>query len=86
MPVHNTDGKLNLFPAGILDVKVSMGTVELTSGKYSIMVAVIDSGTSELLTRVQGLSPFRIVSDRVLWGKVVRNIVPQQIDVLTPYL
>ncbi len=86
MPVHNTDGKLNLFPAGVLDVQVSMGTVELTSGKYNIMVAVMDLGTNEMLTRVQGLCPFRIISDRVLWGKMVRNIVPQQIDILTPHL
>lgn len=86
MPVHNTDGKLNMFPAGVLDVQVSMGTVELTSGKYSIMVAVLDSVTNEVLTRVQGLSPFRIISDRVQWGKMVRHIVPQKIDVLTPPL
>jgi lipopolysaccharide transport system ATP-binding protein len=86
MPVHNTDGKLYKFPTGVLDVQVSMGTVELTSGKYSIMVAVMDPGTNEVLTRVQGLSPFRIISDRVQWGKMVRHIMPQQIDVLSPPL
>ena len=86
MPVHNTDGKLNLFPAGVLEVQVSMGTVELSSGKYSITVAVMDSETNEMLTRVQGLSPFRIISDRVQWGKMVRHVVPQQIDILTPHL
>jgi len=85
MPVHNTDGKLYRLPTGMMDVQVSMGTVELTSGKYSIMVAVMDPGTSEVLTRVQGLSPFRIISDRVQWGKIVRHIGPQKIDVLSPF-
>ena len=32
MPVHNTDGKLYRFLTGVLDVQLSMGTVELTSG------------------------------------------------------
>ena len=86
LPVNNTEGKLNLFPAGVLEVKMSMGAVELSSGKYSITIAVMDSETNEMLMRVQGLSPFRIISDRVHWGKLVRHIVPQQIDVLTPSL
>ncbi len=84
MPVNNIDGKLNKFPAGELDIQVSMGTVELASGKYSIMVAVMDPKTNESLSRVQGLSPFRVISDRVHWGKIVRHIVPQQVNVLMP--
>ncbi|MBI5314540.1 MAG: ATP-binding cassette domain-containing protein [Nitrospirae bacterium] len=86
LPVNNTEGKLNLFPSGVLEVKISMGTVELSSGKYSITIAVMDSETNEALSRVQGLSPFRIISDRVQWGKLVRHIVPQHIDVRTPSL
>ncbi|MCM3906135.1 MAG: ABC transporter ATP-binding protein [Pyrinomonadaceae bacterium] len=86
LPVNNTEGKLNLFPAGVLEVTMSMGAVELSSGKYSITIAVMDSETNEALSRVQGLSPFRIISDRVQWGKWVRHVVPQQIDVLTPPL
>jgi lipopolysaccharide transport system ATP-binding protein len=84
MPLSNTGGELNLFPAGILEVKMSMGAVELASGKYSITIAVMDSETIETLSRVQGLNPYRIISDRVQWGKLVRHIVPQQIDILTP--
>jgi len=84
MPLHNTIGKLNKFPAGLLDVQMSIGKVELRSGKYYIMVAVMDSKSNELLTRVQGISPFRIISDRVHWGKVVRHIVPHRIVALKP--
>lgn len=86
LPVNNARGKLNQFPAGILQVKLSMGRVELSSGKYSIMIAVMDPETTEVLTRVQGLSPFRIISDKVQWGKLVRHIVPSQIKILTPPL
>jgi len=86
MPMYNAEGKLNLFPAGVLEVQVSLGTVELSSGKYSITIAVMDSETKEVLARVQGLSPFRIISDLVHWGMLVRRVVPQKIDVLTPPL
>jgi hypothetical protein len=86
LPVNNPEGKLNLFPAGVLEVQMSMGAVELSSGKYSITIAVMDSETNETLSRVQGLNPFRIISDRVQWGKLVRHVVPQQINVLTPPL
>jgi len=83
LPVNNSEGTLNIFPTGILHVKISMGAVELASGKYSVTIAVMDSYTSEALTRVQGLSPFRVISDKVQWGKLVHHIVPQQIDILT---
>jgi len=82
MPVTNQVGELNKLPSGILEVSMSMGLIELTSGKYSVMVAVIDPGTKEALTRVQGLAPFRVISDTVRWGKIVRHVVPQQIRVL----
>ena len=64
---------------------MSMGTVELSSGKYSITIGVMDSESNEVLTRVQGLNPFRIISDRVYWGKLVRHVVPQKVDILAPY-
>jgi lipopolysaccharide transport system ATP-binding protein len=82
MPVNNTEAKLNLFPAGLQEVQMSMGRVELSSGKYSITIGVIDPKTNEGLSRVQGLSPFRIISDKVHWGKLVRHVVAQQGDVL----
>jgi lipopolysaccharide transport system ATP-binding protein len=84
MPMYDTEEKLKLFPAGMLEVQMSMGTMELASGKYSITIALLDSETKEILSRVQGLSPFRIISDRVHWGKLVRHVVPQKVEVLSP--
>jgi len=84
MPVNNAEGTLNQFPAGELEVRTSMGIVELCSGKYSITISVKDQNTNEVLSRVQGLSPFRIISDRAHWGKLVRQVVVDQIKILPP--
>ena len=84
MPIYDIRGKLNLFPAGMLEVQISMGAVELASGKYTITIAVHDSAAKDVLTRVQGLSPFRIIADRVYWGKLVRHVVPQKVVALPP--
>lgn len=86
MPVNNINGELKILPSGLLELKASMGKVELVSGKYSMMVAVMDIVSNEVLTRVQGLSSFRITSEKVQWGKIVRPIVPQDIQVLKPPL
>ena len=86
MPMYNPDGELNRFPAGVMEIVLSMGTVELCTGKYSITIGVKDSETKEVLTRVQGMSPFRTISDRVYWGKIVRHVVPQKIEILRPLL
>lgn len=83
MPINNAEGELNLFPAGVLEVQISLGAVELSSGKYSIMIVLIDSETKEVLVRAQGLNPFRIISAMVHWGMFVRQVVPQSIDILT---
>jgi len=83
MPIHNPEGALSQFPAGEVMIEMSMGTVELSSGKYSITIGVVDSATKEVLARAQGLCPFRVISDRVYWGKLVRHIVPHKIDVLS---
>lgn len=84
MPMYNSEGELNHFPAGTLAIVLSMGALELCSGKYSINVVVIDSQTNEVLARAQGLSTFRVTAGRVYWGKLVRHIVPEKIEVLSP--
>ena len=83
MPICNTDEKMHVFPPGTHEIQVPMGAVELSSGKYSFIIAVLDSETNTVLGRVQGLRPFRIISDRVHWGVVVRHVVPQKINTFT---
>ncbi len=84
MPLADNNGDLELLPNGTLELRVPMGTADLSSGKYSITIAVMNPETNEVLSRVQGLSPFRVISERVQWGKLVRHVVAQQIDVLSP--
>jgi len=86
MPMCDVDGELKKFPSGELEFEISMGIMELVAGKYSFAVVVGDAKTKEALSRVQGLSPFRIISDKADWGKLVRPIVPQKVNVLIPPL
>jgi len=86
LPIYNAEEELNCFSAGLQEIVMSMGKVELTPGKYSITIGVIDSDTKSVLARVQGLCPFRIITDTVHWGMLVRHVVPQKINVLTPNL
>jgi homopolymeric O-antigen transport system ATP-binding protein len=84
MPLHNPEGALNQFPAGELEVELAAGSLELAAGKYSINVVVMDSRTREVLARAQGLGPFRVISDRMYWGRLVRHVVVGQVNILTP--
>ena len=86
MPMYNPEGTLSQFPTGEVMLEMSMGAVELSSGKYSITIGVIDSETNVVLARVQGLRPFRIISDKVHWGMVVRHVVPKKIEIPIPCL
>jgi len=82
MPICNAMGTLNFFPPGIMEVHGSLGLMELTSGKYSFTIRVDDSNTKVVLTRAQGLNPFRIISDFAHWAVIERNIVPEKINIL----
>ena len=82
MPLCDEGGHTRQFSAGSLEILVPIGLLELSSGKYSFTVVVLDSKSSEVLTRVQGLSPFQVNSGKVYWGRIVRHVVPGQVDVL----
>ncbi len=84
MPVNNTEGTLKTFTGGSVEIQMSMGAVELTAGKYSIAVALRDTKTNEIITRVQGLSPFQIISESAHWAKLVRHVVAEQVGIDTP--
>lgn len=71
-PVQDSEGRLSRLPSGRVEVEVPCGALELSSGKYSIAVAVTDSETTVSLTRVQGLCPFRVFAPRAHWGRIVR--------------
>ena len=76
MPLQDHGGKMVSLPSGQIDLEVPLGHLDLTLGRYSMTVAVVDADTSVSLIRAEGLCPFRLLADRVHWCKVVRPVHP----------
>jgi lipopolysaccharide transport system ATP-binding protein len=76
-PLHDASSQMLCLPPGEHLLDVSLGIMELNAGKYSFVVAVLDAETSVVLGRVAGLRPFRVLSDQIHWGSVVRPAVPR---------
>lgn len=74
MSCQTSDGT---FPPGEHRVRLPVGSLDLNAGRYSFLVAVIDSTTRQTLCRVQGLAPFRVTSSQLLWCKIVRPVSVQ---------
>jgi lipopolysaccharide transport system ATP-binding protein len=76
-PLQEPGGRtLTALPSGRIEIDAPIGNLNLTLGKYSMTVAVSDAQTGESLLRVEGLSPFRFLANRVHWCKVTRPIRP----------
>lgn len=78
-PVQDERGRLIDLPPGEHRLELPLGDVDLNAGKYSFVVSVQDSIEKVSLARVQGLRQFRVFSDRVRWGKIVRPTVPRTV-------
>ena len=76
IPVHNAEGGQYRLPPGTLEITVPIGVIELVPGKYSIVLVVRDSETAITMTRVQGLSPFRVLAENTYWSKIMRAAIP----------
>jgi lipopolysaccharide transport system ATP-binding protein len=83
VPVVGDDSEPAKFFARNIKLDVPLGLVELNAGKYSIMVAVSDPSTREVLLRAQGLLPFRVYADRSYWAKTVRPSVVSDLAILS---
>lgn len=75
MPVVSPSGELRRFEFGVHALNVLLGTIELSSGKYSFTIAIADNHTQRTLVRSQGLHPFRVYADQSQWGRIVRPVV-----------
>jgi len=75
LPVHDSSGELMAIPPGRHTLNVPLGIIELSAGKYSFTVTVMDQSTKVSLTRVQGLLPFRVFCDKVHWSNFVRPAI-----------
>jgi lipopolysaccharide transport system ATP-binding protein len=72
VPVLGQDGEPLRLGAGIHEVRVPLGRMEFNAGMYSLLVSLVDAKDRRSLCRHQGLSPFRVVADRVYWAKFIR--------------
>lgn len=77
VPICEEDGSHAQLAGPNIHLVVPLGIIELNSGKYSLMLGVIDAYTKDILLRVEGLSPFRVFAERSYWAKIVR---PAYID------
>jgi lipopolysaccharide transport system ATP-binding protein len=80
VPVVANDGEPASFSGQQINLDVPLGPIELNVGTYSIMVAVSDVATREVLVRAQGLVPFRVFADRSYWAKLVRPALVGECD------
>jgi lipopolysaccharide transport system ATP-binding protein len=76
LPLQQPGGRMVALPSGPVEVEVPIGRLDLTLGRYSMTVAVVDADTSASLVRAEALCPFRLLADRVHWCKVVRPVHP----------
>jgi hypothetical protein len=72
MPVHNEHGDLLRCKPGTHKLFISLGSIDVVSGKYSLIVSFIEESSKRILLRSQGLTEFRVFSEKVHSGKVIR--------------
>lgn len=72
IPVNDDQGNLYRFTAGVWEVEIPFGALELTSGKYSVKVSICIFNSLFSLTRAAGLCPFLVTAKKAHWGKIVR--------------
>jgi len=58
---------------GLYKVRIDMGTIDLNTGNYSLVISVENDDSRVRLLRIQGFGRFRVVSSLVHWARVVRK-------------
>lgn len=75
VPVYTEDGTYAQLIGPTIHLDIPLGTIELNSGKYCLMLAISDAHTKDVLLRAQGLIPFRVFAERSYWAKIVRPAI-----------
>ncbi len=73
-PLQNQDGSRFVFPPGRMQLRVPCGALELAAGKYSVMLAVLDSQTRLLRLRQEGLCPFSVRAPTDTYSRFLRPV------------
>lgn len=75
-PLVDASGQHLEYTVGNYCVRIELGSMELNSGKYSILVSASGARSSKTLVRSQGNAPFRVIAAKNMWSKIVRPVVP----------
>ncbi len=75
-PLMDKNSQPMEFGKGRYALNFSLGTVDLNSGKYSVLISASGAITRNSLARSQGNAPFRVIAENNAWAKIVRPIVP----------
>ncbi len=64
-----------LQPVGGCEYRVSvdLGTIDLTAGKYCLVLIITCPETRTVLARLQGVGHFRVISEQFQWTHIVRR-------------
>jgi lipopolysaccharide transport system ATP-binding protein len=71
-PSGNNAMDARLSP-GVYRVWVKMGAIDLNVGKYHLVISIENADSSKRLVRVEGQGRFRVVSNTVHWGLIIRQ-------------
>jgi lipopolysaccharide transport system ATP-binding protein len=77
--VTDAMGNDECFGTGRYVVHLSAGLVELNAGKYSVMFGATGDASETILTRIAGVCPFQVSSQRSYWSKFVRSVRPTSV-------
>jgi lipopolysaccharide transport system ATP-binding protein len=71
-PVQDESGRPQIFPSGKHQVRIDLGRMELRAGKYDFIAIVRDGTSRQIMQRIQGLVPFRVIDEKTHWGQIIR--------------
>ena len=74
-PLSHQNGETRYFLPGDHTLEIPLGNIDLNSGSYSFVVAVIDRDSKIVHARAEGLCAFRVTANSHFWGKIVRPVV-----------
>jgi hypothetical protein len=73
--VKDAVGNDLIFGEGKHRLNVPIGMLDLNGGRYSFLVAIVDSETNSVLLRQQGIYPFQIGGATFTNAKIVRPTI-----------
>ena len=79
--VKDSTGERVELGGGVHRLRIPLGKMEMNMGSYSLLVGVRSLVSSLSLCREQGLRPFRVRSNNVMWSKIVREQVSTYLPV-----